>query len=298
MPPRSTDRVIVEAAARQHGLVTLGQLRRAGVSRAAMRTRIDSGLLVRVHPGVLSLGRPAATWHATALAATLAIGEDAVVGDVSAATGFGLLRAPWRPVHVVAVRPAQTKLAGVVLHRRRALDRADLVVNGGVPTTSLPLTLIDLAASQPAEALARAVERVPRMDVRTMRRVLDRHAGRAGTRRLDDLVRTYEDRTRSRLERRFLALCRRSEIPKPMVNVEVAGHERDFVWPGAALVIEADGHAFHSSRAQRAHDAQRDVAAGKAGWRVHRFTYEQIVLTPASAAADVQALLRAVPRGG
>ena len=180
-----------------------------------------------------------------------------------------------------------------MLHRSE-IDPADAAWDGDLPITSLPRTLIDEAARRPDAELARLIERVPQLDAGTMRRALVRNAGRPGVARIDRVLKAYEDPTRSYLERMFLALVRREGLPRPRVNAEIAGHERDFAWPDVRLVIETDGQAFHASRAQRAEDAARDRELLLAGWRPARFTYEQVLLDPAGTAAQVRALLRVV----
>lgn len=40
--------------------------------------------------------------------------------------------------------------------------------------------------------------------------------------------------TRSELEEGMLELCRRFELPSPLVNQEIEGYTVDFVWPEAA----------------------------------------------------------------
>lgn len=286
-----TDDTLAELAAAQHGVVAWWQLRDRSVTRDAVRVRMERGSLRPVHRGVYAVGWTAGTRAAACMAATLAVGPDAWINDLTALTLYGLRRDPWPPIHVAKVTTRNSAHRGVVVHRIRGLDAADRHVLDGIPVVGMPRALIDGAAHLKPTELARTVERVPRLDARTMRRALDRHAGRAGTGRLDRLLRAYEDPTRSFLERAFLAVCRRHGIVKPAVNTRIAGAERDFAWPDARLVIETDGNAFHASRAQRNADARRDLALGRAGWRVHRLTYEQVVLDPSWTADQVRSLL-------
>lgn len=47
----------------------------------------------------------------------------------------------------------------------------------------------------------------------------------------------------------MLALCDGHGLQRPLVNHIVAGEEVDFLWPGQALIVEADGRATHLTRA-------------------------------------------------
>lgn len=271
----------------QHGLLAPWQLADLGC-RSAIRWARRSGSLVAVRPGVVALGHRSRTREAAWMAAVLAAGPGALLSHQSAAELWGLLRRAGRH-HVTTGRDVRRLDHDLVVHRSRA-GRFDRTVREGIPVTGLGRTLVDLCDVLEPAALAAAVERVHHLDVRMMRRCLARHPGRRAAGVLGRLLDAYDAQTRSWLERVFLRLCREHGIPKPLVNVVVAGRERDFVWPGERLVIEVDGDAFHAPRARRNDDARRDVAAGVEGWRPHRLTYEQVVLDPSGAAAAVQAL--------
>ncbi|HEX6602002.1 MAG TPA: type IV toxin-antitoxin system AbiEi family antitoxin domain-containing protein, partial [Solirubrobacterales bacterium] len=54
--PAKADVLIADLAARQHGVITLGQLEAAGLGRAAVSARSKSGRLHRLHRGVYAVG--------------------------------------------------------------------------------------------------------------------------------------------------------------------------------------------------------------------------------------------------
>jgi very-short-patch-repair endonuclease len=57
--------------------------------------------------------------------------------------------------------------------------------------------------------------------------------------------RAHSTRTRSEMEERMLALCRRFELEAPLVNEKVNGHMVDFSWPARRLIVETDGWQAH-----------------------------------------------------
>lgn len=61
---------------------------------------------------------------------------------------------------------------------------------------------------------------------------------------------------------------------------------------GKSLVIEIDSLAWHGSREQMANDRRRDAALTALGYRVLRFTYEQVMFEPEAAMAIVLGLVR------
>jgi hypothetical protein len=69
----NTDVVLTRIAAKQHGLVTTAQARRAGIDGASMERRCRVGLLTRVHHGVYRSGAVESP-HWREMAAVLAFG--------------------------------------------------------------------------------------------------------------------------------------------------------------------------------------------------------------------------------
>lgn len=67
----------------------------------------------------------------------------------------------------------------------------------------------------------------------------------------------------------------------------------DFCFPHARLVVEADGFAFHSDRAAYRSDRARMNELERLGWRVLRFTWEDVVHRPAYVLGLVHDCLRA-----
>jgi very-short-patch-repair endonuclease len=145
----------------------------------------------------------------------------------------------------------------------------------------------------------------PARTIQDLRRVLPPDHLQAAIRRADVLRLDigsqpgYEpDDTRSGLERRFLALCRCHELPRPEVNAHVDGSYVDFLWREQCLIVETDGFEHHGTRSAFEADRKRDVRLERLGYSVHRFTYRQITDEPDWVAASVAELLAARPAAG
>lgn len=88
------------------------------------------------------------------LAAVLACGEGAVLSGIAAAHLFGLVKgsAPDPEVSNVADRTIE----GVITRRVRRLDPRDVARHRGIPVTTVPRTLVDVASILSVDDLARA----------------------------------------------------------------------------------------------------------------------------------------------
>lgn len=186
---------------------------------------------------------------------------------------------------------------GIVLHLVRHLHPDDRWVKDGIPVTSIPRTLLDLAATSPRH-VKRAFEEADLrglLDARDVTRLVARSRGRHGVPVLTALLASYRGPpppVRSELERRFFELCREGGLPTPSVNVSIAGMEADMVWEEGRLVVEVDGRSFHATRAAFEEDRIRDASLQLAGYRVVRVTHRRLEAAPAEVLDVVRRLLR------
>jgi hypothetical protein len=145
-------------ARRQHGLVTLDQVRAAGRSRAAWHRAHRTGVLVPVHPGVSRVGGVAPSPEQAMLAATLLTGGAA--SHLSAAWLWGAAVDGTDPVDVtVGDRHRSGRAAGVRVHRPCDLTDLAVVVRRGIPATGPLRTALDVGAVAPPAVVAVVVER-------------------------------------------------------------------------------------------------------------------------------------------
>jgi very-short-patch-repair endonuclease len=168
-----------------------------------------------------------------------------------------------------------TDAARTVADLARVLDHTRAVV---AADSALRLGLVRLSELAPmARAMGRGAARV-----REVHAAMDAKSGSV----LETLLR--------------LALAE-AGIPRPVTQYRVTDHGRevarvDFCWPEQRLVVEADGFAFHSSRDDYRRDRQRMNELERLGWRVLRFTWEDVVHRPDHVTGLVRACLAQVLR--
>jgi predicted transcriptional regulator of viral defense system len=139
------DRRVAELAGRQWGVVSLAHLRAAGLSYDAVRSRVRAGRLHRLHHGVYAVGHTVLKREGRWLAAVLACGDGAVLSHRSAAAHWGLLRSEATRTDVTT--PARRAANATIRpHISRFLIARDTTTHQDIPITSVPRTLLDLAA--------------------------------------------------------------------------------------------------------------------------------------------------------
>ncbi len=219
------------------------------------------------------------------MAAVLACGPAAVLSHQSAAELWGMTHRSRRVTKTsVTVPPDQAPSPSGVLVHRRSLSDDDLTTREGIPTTTPPMTLIDLATGlSPArlEAAINEADKLGLVNAADLPSLVAGFSGRPGVKRLRSLVDRHAFRlTDSELERRFLRLIRAARLPDPETGAHIAGFKVDFVWADQRVVVETDGLRFHRTPASQARDRKRDQALTAAGFTPLRFTHAQIRYEP------------------
>ena len=288
------DHRVAALADRQYGVVTRTQLTELGLGRGAIDARVRAGHLHRVHRGVYAVGRRALTTKGRFLAAVFACGNQAVLSHQSAAVLWELRPERGRRIDVtVPTTGGRTRRGAMIVHRSPLPDR-EVTVRDRVPVTTVARTIVDLADVLPRRALERAIDEAAylRHDIDS----LEAKRGRRGYGLLSKVLADHDTGstwTRSELEEQMLALCRRFGLPAPEVNAMIGGHEVDFVWRDARVIVETDGWAAHGTRRAFERDRIRDAELMAAGWRVIRVTMRRLEREPEAVAKQLARLLAA-----
>jgi very-short-patch-repair endonuclease len=295
------DREVAALAARQYGVIAHRQLRACGLDRQAVAWRVKRARLLVLHPGVYAVGHAQLRIEGKWLAAVLHCGERAALSHGDAAALWGLVPVGGSRIHVSTPhRSGREPDRPVRLHRVGTLRDDEVTILREVPVTTLARTLLDLAAttrSRAIEDMIAQADRLDRFDLVAVRRVIDAHRRQPGRRRLigvlDRLEGVGATDLRSRAELALVQICDDNGLPAPRANVEVAGFLVDFHWPGTDLVVETDGFTYHSMPSVFESDRERDQVLMLAGYRVARFTYNQLTRQPRRSARRLRDLLAA-----
>jgi len=287
------DAQIAALAGRQFNRIARRQLIDLGLSEKAITHRVATGRLVAVEQGVFAVAPVLEDDWGRWMGATLTA-PGSVLSHISAAAAWGLLTLP-RPVECIT-RPGSggpRRHGGVLAYRSSTLD-GDTVENRGIPITSLPRNLLDLARTVGDRALARALREAIRLELTTLAALGDRLAeyrARRGSRRLAETMARYTglplERARSGAEIRALQVLRDARRPLPRLNARIAGEEADLSWSTQKLIVEIDGGPFHLDVGE---DARKEKAWETAGWLVRRIPSDDVYERP-------DRLLRLAPAG-
>ena len=291
------DELIAELAERQHGVLAYLQLRAIGVGRGGIEHRVKCGRLHRIHRGVYAVGHRILTPDGWRLAAVLAAGPGAVLSHESAAD-LWCIRDMARPLHVVSV-PRHVRLPSVETHHV-TLPADEVTTVRGIPVTTVPRTILDLAAKRPEREIARLIHEaeVKRLwDRLSLWDLLERYPRRAGARTVRAALADRDPGVpKNVFEDAFLAFLDRHGLPRPEINVWLkAGtkwYEVDCLWREEHLIVELDGRAAHDTARSFESDRLKDRRLRVAGWDPIRVTWRQLHHQEAELARDLAALTR------
>ena len=283
---------LARIARSQHGVAARAQLLRAGVSRDEIAWRLRTGALIRVHRGVYRVGHRAPSVEATYLAAVLAGGEGAVLCGRAAAHLWGLMRGPAPPPEVMT--RGQRRIEGVRTRRRRRGGASDHTSFKAIPVTTVPRTLVDLAAELSEQELARACHEAGvkyRTTPREAAAVLERRPRTAGAGKLRRIIEGDVRVALSKLEAEFLKLLEREGLPLPVTNRRTGSHRVDCRWPDQRLTVELDSYRFHNSRHSWEQDRRREREARARGDDFRRLSWQDVFEDEASMLAELRTAL-------
>jgi very-short-patch-repair endonuclease len=297
------DRKVAGLAGRQHGVVGRWQLRELGLGEKMIKTRIAHGGLGRLHRGVYAVGHRALTVESRWMAAVLAHGPHAVLSHRSAGQLWGLYPRGRIAPEITCPGSKKTK-RGIVAHRG-SLPSDEVVQVRGIPVTSVPRTMLDLAGTRNAREVERAwneMEVRGYTDFLSVPDLLERYPGRNGSLVLARLANRKSlpvGITRNDFEDTFLALIDRHGLPRPRMNVHVAlrgrFYEIDCFWEDRRVAIELDGGAAHKTTKAFEDDRERDRILTAEGYTPTRITWHQLHDKPDEVADDLRAILTPYP---
>ncbi len=298
--------LINRLAATQHGCVAHRQLLEAGATRRQIERANERGSLVGIFRGVYRVPGVPDSWEGDVMATVLFSGDGSAASHRAAARLHGLLRTePIVEICTPRKRRARSLPSSTVVHTSIILPRTDLTTVGGIPCSSVERTLVDLGAVQSERRVAHALDsalRNSKTDLELLEYIHARRRGR-GRRGAGVLARVLEQHgrsgaTESPYERDLLMAIERVGLPLPVTQYRIESPAGNFVaradlaWPAARLIVEVDGHGFHSDRDQRAYDARRQNGLVSLGWTVIRFTTDQVHTEVERVLAEIAGFLR------
>ncbi|HVY97247.1 MAG TPA: DUF559 domain-containing protein [Solirubrobacterales bacterium] len=291
--------MVAELADRQYGVVERGQLLGLGLSMEEVKSWIRRGRLYPLHAGVYAVGCESVPVLGKSMAAVLACGPGAVLSHRSAAALWGLRGSSSPRMDVTTPRKARG--VGPVRRHYSLLPADEVTECEGIPVTTVPRTIFDMAAISPpeaVEAMLREAEYRRLHDALSLWDLLERYPRRRGSRAVRaalSRVRERPGRIRSPLEERFLPFLDRFELPRPRFNawLEVKGErvQVDCLWASARQIVEVDGWEGHGTHSAFLADRARDRRLRIAGYGVMRIAWSQLDDEPEEVAADLRALL-------
>ncbi len=269
----------------QHGRVTRRQLLAAGIDAKRIERWLGDGRLRAVHRGVYAVGHVAPSMHGDYVACVFAGGAGAKLSCAPAAHLFKLTRARRPPAPEITVPTLHhRRRPGIVIHRVKALHPYDTTEHEGIPITSVPRVLLDLAPRLSPPGLARACHEAwvhHRTTPIHVEACIARNPNKPGIAKLRRAL--GSDITLSDLEDAFLALLAQHGLPRPRTNIGLAGDKVDCHWPQLGLTIELLSYRFHASR--RAFED--DVARRRRSSHV-AYTYGDVFERPQATIADLR----------
>jgi very-short-patch-repair endonuclease len=288
-----------DIARRQGGVVRRSQLAAIGMSRQRIDHLVHSRqLLTTSRRGTYrAAGAPASSESEAWLAV---VGSRAVLSYLSAAMWWGLPVDQDGRIHITR-RERQRLLTHKLIRVHRTLLLPEAVTTRfGLHVTTRTETLLDCLGWLPLPSARNLLDRAYQqtwLTPRDVERRLEEQSGRWGNRQLARLARECRPGIEAESERRLQRLLEQAGIMGWQANMPMTVRGRrlrpDIAFPAARLAVEVDGWAFHRTREQRQADMEKDALLVSAGWRVLRFSWDDVVDRPEYVLGMIRSVLAA-----
>ena len=305
------------------GVRTTAELLAAGLSAGQIRRLVREGDLCPLRPGVYvaaatvtSLVRAARDEKARRageellrLAGVLAVTGSGAAGSHRSAAriyGLGLVGSDTgSAVEVTRIprdRGGHAGRPGVRVHVA-ALPPAHVVSYRGVPLTSVPRTVVDLARILPfadGVAVADSALNAALTSRGELSAVIADCPRWPGIQRAREVSEFSDPRSESVLESLSRAVFRQFGLPPPDLQVWIGDDDEvigrvDFLWRRYQTIGEADGAVKYKTPARARAQLDRDARLRAAGYEVVHFTWPEITRVPAQVVDSIRVAFR---RGG
>lgn len=282
------DRAAIALSTHQGGFLRREQAVELGMTHGQIAQRVKDGrwmAIGRYGYRLIDLAEPTEM-----VRAAIAALPSAVVSHQAAAELHGIERLP-RGIASVSVHTRTThEFPGVIVHRNQDLADWHITDVANLPVTTVARTIADLAALLTRghlgvvfdEAVAAGLTRPEEVDA-----VLENIAtrGKPGVRALREVLgaRLPGPKRGTTLERLGARVLIDGGLPEPLYEYPVPWDpERrlDAAYPDVRLAIEWDSKRWHLQLDAFNRDRERDRLAVLHGWRVLRFTWDDVMGRP------------------
>ena len=203
-------RSIASLAEGQHGVIARRQLIEAGMGKDAIRRRVERKSLQPLLPGVYAVGHRVLRREARWMAAVLASGPGAVLSHRTAGALHRIHNS--ERLEVTVARPRRP-LRAIHMHHSSCLPMDERTEVKGIPVTTCPRTLLDLATVLSKHQIERAVHEAE------YQQILDKLS-------LPDLIARYPRGTGSRRSSRRSRNCSLARTSRRRSSRNASAHSR------------------------------------------------------------------------
>lgn len=296
------DHLIDALARRRDNVITRSDVLALGGTDGLIADRLARGLWQPLQAGVYLVGSAPPTWSQRLRAAVDAAGPGARASHRAALISWGLDGIASAPVEILVPYGGLPVPEGAVVHRTRRTE--DIFSVGGIPTSGVEQTLLEVGAVCPpivVEKAAAAAFRLGRSTPAKVRSYLEVHAGRGrtGVTTLRRTLALYDDGGRapgSAGEVAFLRTLRLSGIEDPVRQLTIVLPDgskatMDFAWPERGKALEFVGWRTHSDARAQDDDTWREDGIRAAGWDLRRAAPWSLTNRPVELARSVLSFL-------
>ncbi|MEX1004261.1 MAG: type IV toxin-antitoxin system AbiEi family antitoxin domain-containing protein [Acidimicrobiia bacterium] len=293
---------VVDLALAQGGVATRRQLLELGLTKRQIDYRVNAGDWTLVKRGVYQIAQPRD--RRDLLRRVIAVWERSVLSHETAAELHDFPYVDRGRIVVSHHSRTTHDFPDVEVHRTHDLDEWHITRIEAMPVTTIARTVVDLSATRSARHVGAITDRLVsdgRLELVELAAVHGAVArrGKGGTQVLREVLEARFDgmlRDESELERRGRRVITDGGLPLPVSEFPIPWNPSrrfDEAYPDLKIAIEWDSRRYHGQLAAFESDRARDRDAALEGWRVLRFTWNDVHNHPHRVVETIRGLLAA-----
>lgn len=298
-PRREVPASLLRLASLQDDLVTREQAIGHGVSRQMLERLLNSGIWLRISPGLFATVSVPPSWERLAWGGTLLGGPHARLGPEASGHLYGLVKAP-RPIDVLVPVATPCRMPGPWRFIRERDGVRPARSPGSPPRLTPECTVLDLVGLRPAGDVVGLVTKAVQRGLTTpgrLRSLLDSRARQRHRRLLGGLLAEVASGVESYLELSYARDVERPHgLPKGdrQTSHPDLPYQQDVRYKRFGLIVELDGRLGHEGEG-RFRDMNRDNRHALRAELTLRFGYFDV--TNRACAVAYQVFLALEQRG-
>lgn len=281
---QNTPFIVSSFAQKNHGIVTVEDLKNLGLSESTRRTILGSRYFTKLHRSIYHLNTIDKTYKTRIYGDILSCGNYALATGNTTLSLVSLIKPTHSISEIIVSLDSAHNQKECRIKRRSDYHLIQKTSIEGIPSVSIEYALISVFDRYTTGEMtnliidAQTKKLTSTIRIRKQLNLLNKVCQKMIIYKTLEIIETQFMGIESMLEKRILDIIDKTEIPQPILQFKIrignSNFRLDMAYPSRKICIEIDGYAFHSKLHQFNKDRTRQNLLTLNGWHTIRITHQ------------------------